>query len=92
MPLEPSYQRALEALAKACMVYRDLTGRDVVLVGGAATAIYSSGLAQYSAGSVFDTSRLEQARALFRLADGLDIAYLSKRVHDEGGDLGLLEL
>jgi hypothetical protein len=44
MPLEPSYQRALEALAKACTVYRDLTGRDVVLVGGAATAIYSSGL------------------------------------------------
>lgn len=49
-------------------------------------------LAQYSAGSAVDTSRLEQAWALFRLADGLDIAYLCRRVRDEGGDLGLLEL
>lgn len=48
-------------------------------------------LAQHSAGNAFDTSGLEQARALFRLADGLDIAYLSKRIRDEGGDLGLLE-
>jgi hypothetical protein len=31
-------------LAKACTLYRNLTGWDVVLVGGAATAIYSSGL------------------------------------------------
>lgn len=48
-------------------------------------------LAQHEArGSLTDHSRLEQAKAMFRLAESLDILYLRKRVEQEGGDLSLL--
>ena len=48
-------------------------------------------LAQHETrGSHTDYSRLEQARTMFRLAQKLDISYLTQRVEQEGGDLSLL--
>ncbi|MGA9868445.1 MAG: hypothetical protein WBQ75_18620 [Acetobacteraceae bacterium] len=43
MPLAPEYTAILEVLAEACSLYRQKTGHDAVLVGGAATAIYTDG-------------------------------------------------
>ena len=37
-----------------------------------------------------DTSRLEQALVLFKLARNLDLAYLKRRIKEEGGDVHLL--
>jgi len=48
-------------------------------------------LAQHAIASPTDTSRLLQARALFRLMDDLDFEYLKRRVAEEGGDMALLE-
>lgn len=47
-------------------------------------------LGQFAAGPT-DTSRLEQARALFVLAKDLDKDYLAKRILEEGGDIALLD-
>lgn len=47
-------------------------------------------LGQHSTASKSDTSRLEQARALFKLANNLDLDYLKRRIQDEGGDIHLL--
>ncbi len=182
MPLAPEYTAILEVLAEACRLYKQKTGRNAVLVGGAATAIYTDGafpsgdfdfvasddaafreamqetgfcperraghlligfyhpdhpqfgvqqvsgslfegrtdkrrllqvairspdagltlppiedliadrLAQHAVAAPSDTSRLLQARALFRLAEHVDKDYLERRVKEEGGDLGLLML
>ena len=46
-------------------------------------------LAQYEANRT-DESRLNQARYLFRMAEALDMAYLRRRVAEEGGDILLL--
>lgn len=43
MPLAPEYTAILEVLAEACRLYKQKTGHDAVLVGGAATAIYTDG-------------------------------------------------
>jgi hypothetical protein len=47
-------------------------------------------LAQHAVAPPGDDSRLLQAKALFSLAENLDIGYLSRRIGDEGGDPGLL--
>jgi hypothetical protein len=48
-------------------------------------------LAQHEArGSQGDHSRLEQARAMLRLAPKLDVPYLRRRVEQEGANLSLL--
>jgi hypothetical protein len=49
-------------------------------------------LAQHAVSSPTDDSRLQQARYLFRLAEGLDISYLYRRMIEEGGDPALLGL
>jgi hypothetical protein len=49
-------------------------------------------LAQHAIAPPSDTSRLEQARTLTALAEGLDIPYLMRRIADEGGDAALLGL
>jgi hypothetical protein len=67
-----------------------MTGGDDTLLLPSIEDMIADRLGQYPAGSASDTSRLEQARVLFQLADGLDITYLSKRIRDEGGDLTLL--
>jgi hypothetical protein len=180
VPLPSSFVEALETRAKACEAYRLVTGQPATLVGGAATAIYTSGdfmsgdfdvvasddmaldnalrasgfrredrqghlrigyyhpdhpeygfqqvsgrlfddasdpdrilllaitpegadialpsyedmiadrLAQAAVAPPTDASRLLQARALFRLAPSLDLAYLKRRVGEEGGDFSLL--
>ncbi|WP_439596567.1 hypothetical protein [Falsiroseomonas sp.] len=180
MPLPTSFIEALATLATACEAYRRATGHAAILVGGAATAIYTAGdfmsgdfdlvaaddaafdaalrssgfrredrpgrllvgyyhpdhpeygfqhvsgrlfdgasdprrivtpevtsdgaavalpafedmiadrLAQAALASPTDFSRLLQARALFRLAPSLDLAYLKRRVAEEGGDFALL--
>lgn len=180
MPLPTSFIDALVTLATACEAYRRATGCVAILVGGAATAIYTAGAFmsgdfdlvaaddaaldaalrgsgfrredrhghllvgyyhpshpeygfQHVSGRLFDgasdpgrilllaitpdgaavalpafedmiadrlaqavlapptdRSRLLQARALFRLAPSLDLAYLQKRVAEEGGDFALL--
>ena len=181
MPLPPSYRAVLDCLARACSSYRQRTGSNAVLVGGAATALYTSGafpsfdfdivagvneefaaamlrhdfkredrpghllvgfyhpdhpgygvqqvtpplfdgrsdpgrlvrlsvvpsgevtlpsvedmiadrLAQQAVASPTDTSRLDQARALFVLAQDLDHEYLVKRIIEEGGDPTLIGL
>jgi hypothetical protein len=43
MPLPDDYMAILEQLAKAFTNYREQTGAEAVLVGGAATAIYTAG-------------------------------------------------
>jgi len=48
-------------------------------------------LGQYAASSQRDHSRLAQAQWLFRLAEDLDLSYLSVRIADEGGNFDLLE-
>ncbi|MCB8878111.1 hypothetical protein [Acidisoma silvae] len=48
-------------------------------------------LAQHEVrGSHTDHSRLEQAKAMFRLAPKLDISYLKRRIEQEQGDFDLL--
>lgn len=49
-------------------------------------------LAQHAVASPSDDSRLRQARALFALGQQLDMAYLARRVIEEGGDPALLGL
>ena len=49
-------------------------------------------LGQHAVASPADTSRLDQARALFGLANTLDKAYLLRRIRDDGGDPALLGL
>jgi hypothetical protein len=178
--LPASFVAALSTLARACEAYREATGNHAVLVGGAATAIYTAGdfmsgdfdivaaddvaldgamrregflpedragflhlgyyhpdhpqygfqpvsgrlfdgladltriaviivgrdgpgialpsvedmiadrLGQAMVSSPGDPSRLMQARQLYRLAALLDMAYLERRVHEEGGDLDVL--
>ena len=48
-------------------------------------------LGQYQISSG-DEAMLEQAKALFTLSKGLDLAYLKHRVIEEGGNVGLLGL
>lgn len=54
--------------------------------------IIADRLAQYSVASPADESRLRQAVVLFRLADAPDLAYLKRRILEEGGDPALLGL
>ena len=49
-------------------------------------------LGQHAVASPADTSRLDQARALFGLANTLDKAYSLRRIGDDGGDPALLGL
>lgn len=49
-------------------------------------------LGQHAVASPADDSRLLQARALFRMADGMDRDYLHRRIVEEGGDPGLIGL
>ncbi|MBB2164353.1 hypothetical protein HLH26_07320 [Gluconacetobacter sp. 1b LMG 1731] len=180
MSVPEEFLAALEPLGRACATYREITGTDAVLVGGAATVIYTDGafnssdfdlvalddpafnqamtangfkkedrpghllfgfyhpehplfgfqavsgplfdgradrrrlckmalrdkkatitlpaiedmiadrLAQHAVASPGDSTRLEQARALFALAFECDEDYLRQRVNDEGGDFALL--
>ena len=181
MPLPPSYLAVLDRLASACSMYHGRTGSSAVLVGGAATALYTDGeflswdfdivaavdsefelamvlhgfqredrsghlligfyhlahpgygiqqvtpplfdgrsdlnrlirlsvtplgevvlpsiedmiadrLAQHAIASPTDTSRLDQAKALYALAHNLDKDYLVKRINEEGGDPILIGL
>ena len=48
-------------------------------------------LGQHAIAAKTDTSRLEQARVLFKLAKNLDLAYLKRRIEEEGGDVDLLD-
>jgi hypothetical protein len=43
LPFPEGFLPALEALGQACEHYRKMTGMEAVLVGGAATSIYTSG-------------------------------------------------
>ena len=47
-------------------------------------------LGQHAIAAKTDTSRLEQALVLFKLARNLDLAYLRRRIKEEGGDVHLL--
>ena len=49
-------------------------------------------LGQHAVASPTDTTRLDQAQALFSLADGIDAAYLVRRIIEDGGDPALLGL
>ncbi len=49
-------------------------------------------LAQHAIASKADASRLLQARALFKMAEGIDRHYLIKRIVEEGGDPALVGL
>ncbi len=49
-------------------------------------------LAQHSVASKADDSRLLQAQALFKMAEGIDRHYLKKRIVEEGGDPALVGL
>lgn len=181
MALPDSYLAILQRLASVCALYRGRTGNSAVLVGGAATALYTDGsfmscdfdivagvdeefikamllhgfkredrpghllvgfyhpdhpgygvqqvtpplfdgrsdpsrlvhlsldlpgevtlpsvedmiadrLAQHAGASPTDTSRLNQARALYALADGPDRDYLVRRICEEDGDPALIGL
>ena len=181
MPLPDDYLAALERLAFAFTTYRERTGETAVLVGGAATTIYTAGqfpsadfdvvaagdrafeaamaehgfqrenrsghllvgfhhpghpgygfqqvsgalfdgqadrtrlfrmvvtapgeialpaiedmiadrLGQHAVASPTDSSRLQQAQALFLMAETLDKDYLLKRITAEGGNPALLNL
>lgn len=48
-------------------------------------------LAQHAVASATDTSRLEQARAMFALVADIDRDYLNRRIVEEGGDPALLQ-
>lgn len=48
-------------------------------------------LGQHEVAAKSDTSRLDQARAIFKLAENLDMNYLKRRIAEEGGDFHLLE-
>lgn len=49
-------------------------------------------LGQFAISSVSDTSRLEQAKAMLRMAKEVDGHYLRSRIVDEGGDPALIGL
>ena len=49
-------------------------------------------LGQHAVASPTDTTQLEQAQALFNLADGIDEANLVRRIIEDGGDPALLGL
>lgn len=49
-------------------------------------------LGQHAVSSPSDDSRLQQARMIFLLADAIDRDYLARRVLEEGGDIGLLDI
>lgn len=49
-------------------------------------------LGQHAIASPTDTTWLDQAQALFSLADGIDIAHLVKRITEDGGNPALLGL
>lgn len=48
-------------------------------------------LGQYAIASPTDNSRLKQAQSLFLLGHDIDLAYLRRRVTEEGGDPTLLD-
>ncbi|MEH3108113.1 MAG: hypothetical protein PGN09_12800 [Sphingomonas fennica] len=49
-------------------------------------------LAQHAIASPSDDSRLRQARMILAMAQGIDMDYLAKRVAEEDGDIGLIDL
>jgi hypothetical protein len=49
-------------------------------------------LGQHAIASLTNTTWLDQAQALFSLADGIDTACLVKRIIEDGGDPALLGL
>ena len=49
-------------------------------------------LAQHAIASSTDTSRLDQAKALYALAHDPDRDHLVKRINEEGGDPALIGL
>lgn len=49
-------------------------------------------LGQHAVASASDTSRLEQAKALFALAQDVEPSYLTQRIREEGGDPALIGL
>lgn len=70
---------------------RVVVAADSVIVLTAIEDLIADRLGQYAAAGE-DTSRLEQARALLAMADDVDFAYLRRRVAEEDGDIGLLDL
>lgn len=64
---------------------------DSAIVLPAAEDLIADRLGQYEVSSG-DDAMLEQAKALFRLSNGLDLAYLKRRIAEEGGNVGLLGL
>ncbi|MBC2664227.1 hypothetical protein H7F51_01705 [Novosphingobium flavum] len=49
-------------------------------------------LGQHAVASPSDDSRLRQAQMLLAMAKSIDLPYLERRVAEEGGDFGLLDL
>ena len=49
-------------------------------------------LGQHAVSSPSDDSRLQQARMIFLLSEAIDLEYLARRVLEEGGDIGLLDI
>lgn len=62
---------------------------DAAIVLPAVEDLIADRLGQFAVSSG-DTAMLEQAKALFALSNGLDLAYLKRRVCEEGGNVGLL--
>jgi hypothetical protein len=73
-------------------LYRFHIAPDSALELPAIEDLIADRLAQYAVAAASDTSRLNQARALATLAEELDLPYLLRRIHEEGGDVALLDV
>lgn len=69
-----------------------LTARDGSIVVPSIEDLIADRLGQFAVASASDESRLNQARALLRMAKGIDRHYLTRRIVEEGGDPTLLGL
>lgn len=88
---QPVSGRLFDGLADLARIAVVIVGRD-----GPAIALPSvedmiaDRLGQAMVSSPGDPSRLMQARHLYRLAASLDMAYLERRVREEGGEFDIL--
>lgn len=69
-----------------------LTVRGASIVLPSIEDLIADRLAQHAVASGADLSRLEQARALLRMAKHVDRHYLERRIVEEGGNPALLDL
>ena len=81
-----------DGLADRRRMLRLVLKEDSEIIIPAVEDLIADRLGQHAIASPADRSRLDQAQALFKMADGIDRRYLVKRIVEEGGDPALIGL